>query len=286
MIILLSLDKNRLIEALAPHRNTVTVEAEYGVDVVEGTLLTLAHHGPRASNQAPCLAQNGIAGNPEMIDAIGISHLDLDALGGIMAVMARKPDIESFWELSAYEDLHGRHKLPLFPASEEDLARLYAFKAWSERNRISLASDSANDVSEKVKDAVDIILRIFSEDESLLKVGQAFKFAEDELNSNSFVEEKNGVIIRNSNQSVNYLYITPLGKISRAVVAFNPAQGSITISLADPVTGVSCEETAREVWGPEAGGRSGIAGSPRGKRMGLDDLVVMRDALILALTDK
>ena len=31
-----------------------TVEAEYGNNVVEGTKVTLAHHGPRSNNPAPC----------------------------------------------------------------------------------------------------------------------------------------------------------------------------------------------------------------------------------------
>lgn len=36
------------------NRVDATVEAEYGDDVVEGEILTLAHHGSRSNNPAPC----------------------------------------------------------------------------------------------------------------------------------------------------------------------------------------------------------------------------------------
>lgn len=41
--------------------------------------------------------------------------------------------------------------------------------------------------------------------------------------------------------------------------------------VAAPVPGVSCSELVQELWGPEAGGRDTIAGSPRGRAMTLAD---------------
>ena len=58
-----------------------TVEAEYGNICVCGYAATLAHHGERSNNPAPCnwpacpILNDG--------DVIVVSHLDLDAIGGI-----------------------------------------------------------------------------------------------------------------------------------------------------------------------------------------------------------
>jgi hypothetical protein len=56
-----------------------------------------------------------------------------------------------------------------------------------------------------------------------------------------------------------------------AVVTFNTKFKSVTVSIADPQPGFSCREFVQKLWGPEAGGHDGIAGSPRGREMTLDD---------------
>ena len=73
-----------------------TVEAEYGDYCIEGKTVTLAHHGSRSSNPAPCNADV----KPLDISkpqTILISHIDLDTLGGIMALTGEKPYDPSFW---------------------------------------------------------------------------------------------------------------------------------------------------------------------------------------------
>jgi hypothetical protein len=80
------------------------------------------------------------------------------------------------------------------------------------------------------------------------------------------------VVVRVSSTFVNHLYATPDGRICRGVTAFNTTRGEITVSLAEPVSGVSCRKLVQELWGPLAGGHDGIAGSPRGERRSLADL--------------
>ena len=100
-------------------------------------------------------------------------------------------------------------------------------------------------------------------DEYLLAAGDEFRAAEDALNAASFKGLEGYVIRRESAEFTNHLYVTPAGRISAAVVAVNEAQGSVTVSLADPVSGVSCRDVVQGLWGPTAGGHAGIAGSPR-----------------------
>ena len=54
-IILLSNDPTKLAEALAAHRRTATVEAEYGDVTVQGSVATLAHHGKLIKIRKPAV---------------------------------------------------------------------------------------------------------------------------------------------------------------------------------------------------------------------------------------
>lgn len=96
----------------------VTIEAEYGEVCVQGSELTLAHHGPRSGNPPPCVVPQeevraalrrpcwdceyyapwlcetctGLGSYTPQNIQVGLSHLDLDALGGCMAVLGLKPE--------------------------------------------------------------------------------------------------------------------------------------------------------------------------------------------------
>ncbi len=50
---LLSLNQANLAQAIAG-RPSATVEAESGNTVVSGSIITMAHHGPRAGQKTPC----------------------------------------------------------------------------------------------------------------------------------------------------------------------------------------------------------------------------------------
>lgn len=272
MKIFISNNPQNLAAELAAFSSTVTVEAEYGDFVVEGSILTLAHHGSRSGNPAPCLASNGVAGGQE-VEAIGLSHLDLDSLGGLMAVLGVKPEFSGFWILADFVDINGPHKLSQSGAEPQDVARLYAFWAWSQAHRLSPERDgSVTDVTEAVLEAVEVIQRICADDPDLLAQGEAFRLAEEALNKRSFVQLEGGVVVRVADAFTNHLYLSPEGEVAKAVVAFNTTTGGITISLADPIVGVSAKDVVQALWGPAAGGHAGIAGSPRGQRMTLADL--------------
>jgi hypothetical protein len=60
---------------------------------------------------------------------------------------------------------------------------------------------------------------------------------------------------------------TSSSKSARAIVAWNPEAGTVTVSLESSVSGVSCRDIVQALWGPLAGGHAGIAGSPRGMAM-------------------
>lgn len=275
MKILLSSNPQNL-EAALQGLKSVTVEAEFGSVVVRGSLETRAHHVPQYAHlPSPCTYPNVPV--PEL-EAIGLSHVDLDSVGGTLAALGQKPGPDSFWQLAGQVDIKGPHRLAdaVFAsnATDQDILALQAFWAWSEANRYFAPRDgSVADASEFIGQARGILLDIFGElagkpeGGSLIQAGRDLKAREEQLNKDTFLDEYRGVLIRRSEKFVNHLYATPKGKAGRAVVAYNPEKGSVTISLAEPVPGLSCRTLVQELWGPEAGGHDGIAGSPRDQQL-------------------
>jgi hypothetical protein len=280
---LLSSNPERLREALTLYSQTATVEAEYGDIVVEGSVLTLAHHGPRANQPCPCLFR---VATEEMrlrlsgIEVIGLSHLDLDALGGCLAISEILPTVEGFWQLAGFVDTFGPHRILDFGPSPQNLARLNAFWAWSQGHRVQAPRDgSVLDITPQVEVAAFALGRILADDPELLAAGEVFRLAEAKLNLDSFVEVRQGVVVRIAPVFVNHLYTTPDGVVCRAVVAFNTVSGAVTVSFADPpAPGIpGAVQVVQAIWGPTAGGHAGIAGSPRGKRCSLADVLAAED---------
>lgn len=267
---------------------TATVEAEYGAVTVKGSVLTMAHHGVNAGNPAPCSYGNECG---EGVEVVGLSHIDLDSLGGCAAILGAKPEAETFWKLAEFVDLNGAHKLQMgtdqIGATKQDVAMLYAFWAWSRGFRVSPNRDgSVSDVTDKVMEGCEILKKILSGDEQMIAAGVEFQKGEQKLNESSFVEGSCGVVIRVSPNFVNHLYADPHGKVHEVVVAFNTMNGSVTISFADAPTGdVNARTIVQKLWGDLAGGHAGIAGSPRDKRMQFIDIYSAWEQVVQMLGD-
>ena len=265
-----SADPYVLDAALSRHHGpTATVEAEYGDAVVSGSWVTLAHHGSRSHNLCPCLEENRRP-PPDLL--IGVSHFDLDTLGGTMALLGIKPSAPDFWRVAARIDTEGPHKLPLMGATRDTVDCLHAFWAWSEDNRVSLPRASAQGPATLVN-LTDLFLKASSFITELLaghradavSAGRAWAAKNEALERETLVSEygNGAVLLRSSDKFVNHLY----GPTAAAVVGYNTKVGSITVSFSDEDArkGLSACDILQEVYGPLAGGHAGIAGTPRGE---------------------
>jgi len=278
--ILIADDHSNLENDLDNYGRTATVEAEYGDIVVEGSETTLTDHQGEDTPK-PCERENEEFGD---IDAIGVSHVDLDTLGGIMTLLGVKPEDSDFWELASFVDANGVHRIPEFDPDEKTLEKLHAFQAYSDENPIYAPRDgSAKDVSDEVAEYVEVLKSILDGDEELLQSGRDFAGSKEALNESSFVERRGPVVVRVADEFTNHLYRTPEGELAQAVVSLRTDFHSCTVSLAEPEnTDVSACDIVQEVWDDEAGGHDGIAGGPRDAFMGLDDLRDLRDATFQA----
>lgn len=303
MPILLAPTANLARELLATRYVALTVEAEYGAYVAEGLVYTAAHHQATGDYAGRHIVAGGRAApcNDEDIpqisvasDLVLVSHIDLDTIGGCLRALpefqglfppwltARNGD---FWSLAEFVDVHGAHKLGGSGADFRAVRQLHAFWAWL-KGCPRAPRDVVTDITAIVQEAGTVLQRIFADDAELLARGDALRAAEADLNTRSFVRQDDDVIVRivdTSREFCNHLYATPEGAVGRAIASYCRETGMVTISLADPVPGVSCRAIVQDLWGSEAGGHDGIAGSPRGQDMGEIGLMVAVHALTEAL---
>jgi hypothetical protein len=278
---------------------TLTVEAEYGSFVAEGTKYTAAHHqadGPYAGRHVVAGGRPSPCNDPAIPvlgadDTIIISHIDLDTVGGCLRAFAAYADLfeesnAGFWNLAEFLDVSGAHKMGAAGATDEDTARIYAWWAWFKTGAPRFARDAVADATAVIVAAGDALRRILADDADMLGAGAAFRADEAALNSRTFVRREGDVIVRTAatvGDFCNHLYTDPSGAPARAVVCLNTASRTVTVSLADPdKETVSCRDFVQNLWGPEAGGHKGIAGGPRG--VPLDES--HRDAAVWDMVDR
>lgn len=257
-----------------------TVEAEYGDECLEGTMVTLAHHGPRSNNPAPCNTPDV----PELppFATVVVSHIDLDTLGGIYALQGRKPEDYRFWEAAEMIDVKGAHHIHELDKDIQDkLNAYYAYNDGQPRQRYT----EAIDVTKQIDDTYNVVNTIVDindpEHDKLITAGKEWaqtreKEVEDQLvyeNKDVRVFDTNGIFCAASYFSPNQNTICP------ATVTYNEKFKSITLAFEDGGKQLNAKEIVQELWGPEAGGREGIAGSPRNVEMTKNDLAKLVNEL-------
>ena len=257
-----------------------TVEAEYGDECLEGTMVTLAHHGPRSNNPAPCNTPDV----PELppFATVVVSHIDLDTLGGIYALQGRKPEDYRFWEAAEMIDVKGAHHIHELDKDIQDkLNAYYAYNDGQPRQRYTEAIDVTNQIDDTYN-VVNAIVDINDpEHDKLITAGKEWaqtreKEVEDQLvyeNKDVRVFDTNGIFCAASYFSPNQNTICP------ATVTYNEKFKSITLAFEDGGKQLNAKEIVQELWGPEAGGREGIAGSPRNVEMTKNDLAKLVNEL-------
>lgn len=262
---------------------SATVEAEYGNRVITGSWATLAHHADGwREKPCPCLDRGeGRTWPAPSRLVIGVSHFDLDTLGGVLAFLDLRGSINPneddlsalFWHGAAFIDTAGPHHIGHLDRSIHSF--LQAFWAWSEDHRLIAPRDgSVIDVTSFFQDAEDALFQILNGDEAFHKAGREWAKSKTELEQKSFVSvfkfgEFSGLVRQSSGKFVNAMYDHD-GWAYDAIIGHNSETGAITLSFERPGLG-NAREIMKSVFGPEAGGHEGIAGTPRGVEFSLTD---------------
>lgn len=251
-----------LEQALSLPTPEATVEAEYGATVVEGSVCTLAHHVDTYRHcPAPCNAKDV----PVLTEGtILISHVDLDTVGGVLALMGLKPVDADFWAGAEFTDLNGPHHSHKLPADVR--RKLNAYYAYNNDNRQPRVTE-VTDVTDQMITLAGVILRITMGDEPLLFRGEQWILETEAAVEAALVFENRKVraFITSGVFCSSAYYSKNLDVIASYTVALNTKFNSITVSCCDG--SINCREFVQQIWGNDAGGHAGIAGSPRGRDM-------------------
>lgn len=269
----------------------ITVEAEYGNLCVEGKEVTLAHHGPRSDNPPPC-------DTPDVPEKEGgrivLSHLDLDAIGGVLAVTGDKPDDPEFWKAAGYVDVHGPHHITELPEPVQE--KLNAYYAWSAgEERLGRIEDVRN-VKEMVGRNLEAIKVItdpsHEKHKEFIEKGKEWRENLTRETEKRCVFENNYVrCFETDSVPCSGAYFSPeANKDIPCTVVYNTKAKTISIGFYDggkEAGGkLSAKEIAQELWGPGAGGRDGIAGSPRGQEMKPEDFEKAKNTCIERVAER
>lgn len=257
-----------------------SVEAEYGDTVVKGSVITLAHHtGEWKKCPAPCNnpAAHGALGGQE--GNILVSHIDLDTVGGIMILLGMQPKDPEFWAGAEFVDLNGPHNV--YKLSGRVQALLRAYWAWSQ-SQPRVRYTEVTDVSDVVNSHMDFLWMLLdggAEAEAAIEAGRVWADENQAKTDALCVHETpdvrafitHGVFCNASYYSKN------LDCAALACVAYDEEKGSVTLSFADvhSLRGMSAKAMVQEVWGPDAGGHDGIAGSPRGVAVTKEEFLLL-----------
>jgi len=212
-----------------------------------------------------------------------------------------------FWALAACVDLNGPHKAQKFldehvgefpnapgyegeralarwslrqEAADQAMAMIQAYWAWSQNHRVMAPREGNLDVTEQVREHMNMLLHLFMENSpqraTLLAAGEAWAEAQASLDRESLVAEISTpvgmLLVRSADKFVNHLY----GPEGAMVLAYNPERGTVTLSREGDRVPMDCCAVMQAVFGPGAGGHAGIAGSPR-------DMQILASGLRLAV---
>lgn len=189
----------------------------------------------------------------------------------------KKEDPE-FWKAAEYLDLNGVHHLHEVPERVQE--QYLAYSAWGEQHRGERITE-VTDVTDAVMERVELTGKVIDRDPELIANGKRWNEEIEQAIEACLVYEDENVRVFNSESGVfcNAAYYSPnLKKVIPATVSRNGKFKSVTMALADggkkfQNLGLkTSRELVQELWGMEAGGHPGIAGSPRGKEMTEEDL--------------
>jgi len=268
-----------------------SVEAEYGKEMIEGKYVTLAHHDNRSDNPAPCNTE--IKSYEDIGGTILVSHLDIDAVGGIMAITGDKPNDPEFWEGAEHIDVNGVHHIHELPQDVQDkLNAIYAWNSEQHHERITEPTNVTDRVRENYEIFEKVLDRTHPEHDAVIEKGREW-----EKNCSMLVEERcvlENEFVRAFKTSDVFCgagyHSEKQDKDIPATVTYNEKFHSISVAFFDGGIEkggeLSAKEIVQELWGPEAGGRDGIAGSPRGMEMSEKDFEKCLDLVMDKLIEK
>jgi hypothetical protein len=256
----------------------ITIEAEYGDETVKGTLYTSAHHGKNQDNPAPCIDDN----IPVILEGTILgSHIDLDFILGCGKALGlyefKHFDMMRFRGIASHIDINGPHHINKenFKSYKECFD---AYWAWNESRGKEIGNAEriveSKDIRQAVLESLSVIEKIVKHnDEELIEKGKEWAKNIQEATEKCLKEEtKHYRLFSTDRVFCGASYYSPQQKeIIPAIISYNEKFKAITLSFEDSGKKFKADEIMKELFGAGAGGKAGIAGTPRGIEFTFND---------------
>ena len=256
----------------------ITIEAEYGDETIKGSLYTSAHHGKNQGNPAPCIDDN----IPVILEGTILgSHIDLDFILGCGKALGlyefKHFDMMRFRGIASRIDIDGPHHINKenFKSYKEYFD---AYWAWNESRGKEIGNAERivelKDIRQTVLESLSIIEKIVKHnDEKLIEKGKEWAKNIQEATEKCLKKETKYYRLFSTNRVFcGASYYSPQQKeIIPAIISYNEIFKAITLSFEDSGKKFKADEIMVELFGSGAGGKSGIAGTPRGKEFTFED---------------
>ena len=221
-----------------------------------------------------------------------------------------------FWMAMAYLDNNGVHRIneaaqvircdpikdiEIKTPSPELKDKINAFYAWCETNIPRVDRTCVTDVTHYITQA-DETVRIIMNDkhrnhEKLIEAGKEWAQAKESRAESLLIQPRikteSGITLHfepddgririfdsKDGTFTAASYYSPTHKtVAEITITLNQKTGAITLAIEDGGTRINACNIMQKLFGPEAGGKAGIAGSPRGQRMSYEDLKKVDEAV-------
>ena len=259
---------------------TLSVNAEYGAFVLEGTKYTSAHHQPigsqyvgrhldwRCGKPAPCNDTNIPVLSEDEVAII--SKVDVSTVGGLMRASGKYSDLfsqhVSFWDLVEETELCGVQLLdedhPYYFCLRGILKHFEDMKETYPKDRNSELSSHVETLSEYISKALQSKERGENFDLGVQAVQEDL-----DLNLDTFVSMTpiSLIIRKTKEEDCNHLCSDPDGIKGVGVISYNEKWKSIKVSVSDTLSDFSCISFLRDALDRESTGNKLNAVSPHGK---------------------
>ena len=174
-----------------------------------------------------------------------------------------------FWQAAGYIDVNGPHHVHELDSREQD--KLNAIWAWNADQPRASRITEPTDVTEKIHEWKNAIENaIYYETEMIQRGEEWSKEVTKKVESCLYEENKNTRSFVTQDVFCSSSYYSPNeNRVFPNTVVFNEKFKAITVANSDG--SLNAKEFMQSMYGPDAGGHPGIAGTPRGKEMTIED---------------
>lgn len=259
----------------------ITIECEFGDEIIEGRLLTLGHHVVEYMNKPSCckqlfeLLEKNNWRLPENIKqdkyTIGINNPDLDTVltifllenldwvKNVMEDITGRIYLRDFVTFADNMDNNGVHTIRYCASYDISAGMVVAYINWL------LNQDSSIDYKEQIKNGLNFIYKMFNDNEVVRQYLLHEKNRIDEIMKNHISDNRYGRLFK----SAVFCNAEYLG--FDFIVNFNPIYKSVTLSFKDSGKRFNAKKIMQDIFGEKAGGHLGIAGTPKNEKFDVKD---------------